>query len=310
MKAHLVMVVVFVFAITACDGTESVQLKLNFAKVESYRMATVVAEQTTISTLNRTQETDSETYTEIRYDVVEVATDGSARVDVTYETVVITQTDHIGNQEVYESRVDKRSPRLVDPILSMVGKTFTVVYGPTGEIIETYGLAEIIEESMSGTVPGIEDNPVFSISVVDALDHAIKSSSSLLISMLYPSEPVKVGQTWKNTRDVSAEYAVFTLNNTIDVTQIEDTFVTLAISATGVIEQHNIASYLTLIEVNEDAEGDVAGSLQQSGTMQVNRATGLIDSSVINGTIEITLNILDTSIPMNIEMTTTSRRLP
>lgn len=248
------------------SAQEGVELKLNLQQGQTYNMK-MIFEQT-IELPERDTTMQQRLATEMRFDVVEVESDGTQTLNVTYTHVSLKQQSPMGPVDFDSSRPPKNLPLTAQPFAALVDQQFTVTLSPRGQVRSLDGLDVIVEKMLAGLNMG--EGPAKQAMIRSIREQfgpdAMKQNLQNLMDV-YPDKPVMVGDTWSHKAAMKHGLPIIS-ETTYKVTAITDDTVTLSSSSK--------------ISPNPEAEPLDMGTLKlrytlggtQRGTMQIDRTTG------------------------------------
>ena len=317
MRLHgYAIVLLLISSLVGCGTADnSATLRLNLADTSSFRFGITNIQDTHMTIMNQDQQTTSESYTEVRYDIVEVADDGSVKINIIYETVVVTQTDQFGDEQIFDSRTDDLSALGPNAgVGTLVGKSITMVLDAQGNVVEIYGLAEIMEQSMDDPTFGMgmdgEENAEFRRYFADQLEESIRTSASPSQGVTYPQEPVEIGSVWTASQTMTITFFALQLDNSFEVVALDDTSVSVALQGTGDISTASTEAFMQALGAQaEEMDLSISGAITQTGDMVIDRQTGLVlqGSSESSTNADMVMEMMGVS--MTMPMTTSTKTI-
>ncbi len=191
MKKLLVLLLAFV-SINAMYAQKT-SLELNLKKGETYRQKLNTGVNMTMNVADFNMEMTMDTYIEMSF-YVKKASSKYYEIDVTYNSMRVS-LDGAGQSVT----VDENSGDAMGSMLKkMIGKSFFVKMGKTGEVLEISGLEEIMNT--------LFDDPAYG---TEAERQAVKEQFSQLFdgksimqqfngALVFPAEKVAPGDTWES----------------------------------------------------------------------------------------------------------------
>lgn len=188
---------------------------------------------------------------------VQSATDSTRKLDVSYDRVAM-KTDAMGQQLTYDSRdpATKSSPLAL--MGGLVGKHFTVGVTDAGRVTSVEGVDQLVNSLVDPANPNAVAMRAQMTQTLN--DKSLKSMMEQSFN-IYPTHPVRPGDTWTKATSVAMGPTTMSANTTYKLASV-----------------HNGVAHL---DVNSKLAGQGAVSLSgtQTGTMDVDVATGLLTSS-------------------------------
>lgn len=223
-----------------------------------------------------------------RWNVLEVADNGDATVQVTTDRVQMSMDGPMGAMSADSASDEKASAPQMKPFMAMAGMSYTLVLGPNGELRSMAGLEELrqrVREALAAEGMGA------------MLDQALgRSLSEDTMKSMYqqgiqsfPEGQVGPGDTWDLSFDLAVGLIVsMTTHLKFTLESIEDrSGATIAV----------ISSFGS-IEIAPTEDGPMAGMMQIGnaatiGTMEFDVDRGLLLKSTGSTTMEMTLKLGD-----------------
>ncbi|HKZ55045.1 MAG TPA: DUF6263 family protein [Anaerolineales bacterium] len=283
------------------DVSEKLQLRLSVPKGQTYRMRL-----TTDQTITQTSEGQSVvTRQTLRFDYTFTATEdaiaGNTVFSVTYDAVFFEQDGPAGSFRYDSANPPDEVPLQARGFAAMMGRGFSMLVSPEGEVLEVQGVDQMIEDVIADL--GAPDDPAVA-SLIDSLkqqfgDKALKESMGNIF-VPFPAADLGIGDTWTTHQEIS-----------YGVPMIEDTTWTL-VSRDGSVATLAVSS---IVNPNtQEGPLDLGGVTilyaiggTQEGTVLVDERTGwTIASDLVqsfSGEMTLTMGETEVKTPLTIEAT-------
>lgn len=245
---------------------EPVTLRLKLPPGQVHHMQMTAEQQ--IELPDRDTSIDQHLSTALRFEVVEVESDGTQTLTVTYTHVALKQQGPMGPVNFDSSHPPAKLPLTAQPFAALVDQQFSVSLSPKGQVRALAGLDAIVEKMLAGLNMG--DGPAKAAMEKGIREQfgpeAMKQNLQNMLNV-YPDKPVDVGDGWTHTAAMKQGLPLIA-ETTYTVSKITADTVTLAADSR--------------ISPNPHAEPMDMGALKleyllggtQSGTMELDRATG------------------------------------
>lgn len=270
MRIHRPPAIVLLLALLAPGSglawAEPVTLRLNLPPGQVYHMLMTAEQQ--IELPDRDTTMDQRLATALQFEVVEVESDGTQTLTVTYTHVALKQQGPMGPVNFDSSRPPAKLPLTAQPFAALVDQQFSVSLSPKGQVRALVGLDTIVEKMLAGLKMG--EGPAKAAMEKGIREQfgpeAMKQNLQNLLNV-YPDKPVDVGDGWTHTAAMKQGLPLIA-ETTYRVRKITADTVTLEADSR--------------ISPNPHAEPMDMGALKleyllggtQSGTMELDRATG------------------------------------
>ncbi|MGI4870161.1 MAG: DUF6263 family protein [Janthinobacterium lividum] len=213
---------------------------------------------------------------------VQTGQGSSKDLHMTYSRVAMNM-DAGGQKMVYDSQdpATKSSP-LAAMMGGMIGKSLDITVTDKGEVTAVKGVEELKKAMLA-------DNPAIGPQLEQTLnENTLKSSMNQLFN-IYPDHAVKPGESWTKNVTLNMGPAAMKLASTYKLASVQS----------GVAH--------LLVDGKLSMDGMMALTGTQSGTMDIDVATGLVLSSKLKQTLSSPAGDNSTNIASNI--TTTGKKL-
>ncbi len=214
--------------------------------------------------------TQQQTFT-YRYDVTEVADDGTMTVEATYERVA-AEAESMGGSFSYDS-ADADTSAAASPqvhmLATLVGRQFTFRVRPTGEVFEVQGIGEMIDAMLAAMeAPNEQARAQMEEQLRSQFDEEALHSQIERSFAFYPEDPVQVGESW--TAQYTLEQMVpLWVGATYTLESVEDGIATVSVNSNANAVSDAEPMRMGQAEVDLDLNGT------QTGTLRIDLSTGL-----------------------------------
>ncbi|WP_223648435.1 DUF6263 family protein [Hymenobacter psoromatis] len=194
---------------------------------------------------------------------VKSAADSATKLDVSYDRVAM-KMDAGSQQMTYDSRDPSTKGSPLALMGGLVGKHFTVGVTEAGRVTSVQGVSELVNSLVDPANPNAVAMRTQLSQTLN--DKAIKSMMEQSFN-IYPNHAVQPGDTWTKVTSV--------------------TMGPMTMSATSTYKLNSISDGVAHIGVSSKLDGQGAVSLAgtQTGTMDVDVATGLLADSQLKQTL-------------------------
>lgn len=308
----ILMAAVLLVLLSAGNATaqEKHDIKLNVEKGLQWPMQLIMEQSIDQSVMGQTMETKQSTIMDMDLEVMEVSETGDVTIRYQYTRVQVTMNTGPRGTVKYDSADPESGTGGPETMAykALIGKEFTAVLGPNAAFKEVNGMDKILEDMVASL--GLAETQKAELKKVfetqfgnDAMEDMMSQSA-----IIYPDEPVAVGDSWNRKFTISAGFPM-TMENTFTLNGADDTTYTIGFAST--------------ITPNEDGDGMVMGGVKmdmkmegsQEGTSTIDRETGMVINTTINQTIHgeakmsgVDMGGQDFSVPMDIDSTITFKK--
>jgi hypothetical protein len=268
-------------------SNEPIELKLNFKPGDKYLYSTQLDQKIeSVMSMDQTMAMDM---------IFSYAGDsaGSKKLSITYDHVSVNMNSPMG-----QMNYDSKKPGNSDGMSGMgdiIGKTFSVWVTSDGSIQSIEGLSELLNSPSKSGKPEMT-SPLNDTVIKTMMQGAFN---------IYPTNKVKIGDTWIKKTQVNANSVNLNVENTYTLKSVEGGKAILGLSATMNLPKSNMGP--------EGAGVQMEMNGTQEGTLDIDIATGQMLSGKIKQDIKgtITMESMGQPIPLNIKgtITTTSKKL-
>jgi hypothetical protein len=284
--------------LASCGGgggdSDKLDLKLRLQQGQSYGTK-MVAEQTITQTIQgQTMDVKQTIGMAYTYAVTKVESDGSALVDVSYDWVRYAQDGPMGTMEYDSSNPPANTPEEALVYAALLGRRFSMTMTPLGEVAEVRGIDEMLSHILLWlNVPEGSERDALLEGLESQFGEQAMRESFEKASTIYPGKPVTVGDLW------SKKVALAT-----GMPMILDNTWTLQSRKDGVA----FIDVKTKVSPNPDAKPLEYGGMtvtydlsgEQSGTLEVDEASGWVLRSSIKQNISGQISAMGMTWPLTI----------
>lgn len=255
-------------------GSKAIDLQLKLQPGDVYTLETINDQYIQQTVMGNEQTIDQTIGYTFRQEVLDRSEDGIYSIRVTYDRVVYKQESPMGSVD-YDSQdpPEEIAPQAVG-FAATAGKSFAMTMNQRGEVLTVTGVDSMIDQIFEEVSAQQPMNPQMRLTLKQQFGESSIKSSMTNLSNYYPEKPVKVGEHWEVVEDRKAMTALH-LETDYVLAKAEDGILTLGAK-----------SEITPVEDAEPTQmGEMALSYslagQQSGTLQVNRSTGLLKEGTL-----------------------------
>ena len=173
---------------------------------------------------------------------------------------------------------------------SMLGQSFKLSMSPKGEVMKIEGIQDLVEKMSNNINVPEQMKEQMRKQMKESFNEEQIRQSFAQGFYIYPDKPVKVGDSWKKSFDKTMNNMKMNQDLKYTVKEITDNGIILELD--GIISS----------SVNTDSTAapkiDISGD--EKGTMEMNRATGLIQK----GTIDMNMKMSAAGNPMTMKVKT------
>ncbi len=267
----------------AGSSDDKISLEMKFKEGDVFKIVNRADQEISMKMMGMSNDVGQKFDFYLKQEVKSVAEDGSADIEVTYDRIVYEINMALMGQKItYDSEIDEPGGAnpMADAMDPVVGKSFTMKLDKRGQVLEVTGL-EAILDGMAAS--GGEAN-------MEAFKPENIKKTMQGIQAIYPDVLVGEGDTWGAETDLSGDYPL-DLKTTYKVEKIESDKIILGVDGT----------------VSSDGKAELpngAGSMSmdgtQKGTMEIDRATGMMLNGDLVQDISGEVTAMGQSSPMTI----------
>lgn len=224
-------------------------------------------------------------------EVESVDENGNAKIKVTYERVKSSVENAITGKQTYDSEEGDEDSPLAAGYGMLIGKAFHMTMDKQSRIVDVTG----VEELMAGMF-GDDDDEVSKVLSKSFGPEAMKKNLQQM-ALVFPDVLVGEGDTWGENYELAGEFGLG-VETTYKVDQVDADNVVLALEG-SVKTAENSSIDMGVMSMEYDITGE------QTGTMEINRKTGMLTKSEIQQELEGKVKASGMTIPMTIRSTTT-----
>jgi hypothetical protein len=282
MKYSLLSVLAFTLMFVSCKRGEPVDLKMNLQPGSQYLYTMdqrMVTEQTA---MGQTVKMINSMLMESTYDV-KAAEGVNKRITVTYDRIAIS-ADNPRAHVQFDSKDTAAGDTVLKGLTGMLNKPFTMIVSPGGEVLKIEGLNEILG-GLQGTAQAQLGN-MFN-------DSAVRSMMQQSLN-IFPDQPVRIGETWRK----SYQYDMSVLGMKVD-NEYTLKSVTNGVAKIDVKSKISGGGAMSGNDPMQNMKMDLKG--EQTGTLEVEVATGLITDGKMEQDVKGTLSMMTMTVPVTMK---------
>jgi len=254
---------------------EKILLRLRLEKGKSYKVQMTAGQKITQNIQGREQEISQTIGILFKYAVQDVAADGTASIDATYDAVTFKQDGPKGVIE-YDSANPPKTPHpMTTGLAALVGQRFSMKMSNMGEVKEVTGVEAMLDK-MAAALPAAEGaakEPMEKVLREQFGPEALKEIMQTAAAR-YPREAMGVGGTWVQTLKLTKGFPMIA-DNVCTLTARKDGIATIRI--TSKVSSDPEAGPLDL----GAAKMTCTFSGTQEGTQKVDETTGWLTEMVM-----------------------------
>jgi hypothetical protein len=299
----LVVVLVWAAAAPPAMAQEAYDLRLALEEGESYHFTMQNDRRFEQQVMGRQVSVSTDQTITHRYDVTDVATDGTMTLDVTYERVQMEQDSPAGSFSYDSAEEEASVPQGAKSVAAFVEKSIQMKLAPDGDAVSVEGTEAVIDSAMeeSSMSPAAREQMKKQFGV-EGMKDLMDAGFSYL-----GAEGVQVGDTWERTADLSRSFPM-KIDMTYTLERVEEGEAVLGVTAD--------------IATPEDAEPTKMGGNEvkmtfsgtQQGTMRIDLGTGLpVESQIeqnMDGSGEVRAQGQTITMKMNVSGTVSRSATP
>ena len=283
----MIFLISFIFVATSCTG--GLLLFIDVEKGDTYR---IDMNQKTIIDMSMEGETitvDQENEFVYLVDIKDVDEDGNVTAEYKFDSMKISMETPAGNISFDSNTADEN-----EPILKLVGSSYTAKMTKHGEIIEITGLNDMMDSIIDPNDPNTE---IFKDSFSEESIKEMMGQSTII----YPDEKIEPGYTWEENISMDSMFSM-DINTVYTLNEIEDGTASISMDAEFSADMSEMMEKLGL-----EAQGKLEGTM--TGDTEVNVRNSFISNGTIkmdlSGTIDSSFQGTTFSMPMDITNETT-----
>jgi hypothetical protein len=285
-------------------GRKAIDLSLHLSQGERFRFVVSNDQFIQQSVMGMDQSIDQTIGTTYAFEVTQ-ATEQGYLMQVTYDRVIFTQQMAMGDV-FYDSDSTQKIPTPARGFAAVVGKQFGMEVSRHGEVLKVTGMEALLDQMLvdmnqQGQVPPDMRETLQQQFGVDG----VKQTMSNLISF-YPTDPVKVGETWE--QDVEQSSTTALLIETVYALEKASGSV-LTIGSKGEVSPAPNAKPTKMADMTMSYQLDG----KQVGEYLLDRDQGLVNQATLTQKVKGNIQMSggpagDMTWPITIETTTTIER--
>lgn len=274
----------------SCSNGDAVTLKMNFQPGTAYQYELVTKQNISQKMMGQDISMGNAMTFGTTYAVKSSA--GTDKVlDVTYDYLGMNMTSTMMSME-YDSRDTSKQDARLKILNGMVGKTFQVTLDEQGNVKKVDGFSSLV----NGMVDTASPDAMQQKQLVEGFmnDSSIRQSLQQSFSV-YPTKPVKPGDTWKNLMVTNMGPMQMTLDNNYKLISVNNGSAHVEINSTIKAQAATTGQMAQMQGMKIDLTGD------QKGTMDIEVASGMVTTSKMTQNIKGKISVQGQEIPMSIK---------
>jgi hypothetical protein len=248
-------------------GAAAVSLQLKLDKGKTYYQKTTVNQQMTQSVMGQQQTIEQGFGTGMKLEVLDVDSQGHARIQHTFTWLLSKQIGPMGTVE-YDSSKHTTAPAGAEVFAALLGQTYVARVTPKGEVLEIEGADELREAVLKKLPPGANDDAALGAAVPYLDKKSLRETTENMLAN-YPEKAVEIGDSWNKKRALSMGFGVI-VDSKYTLQKREAG--TAVIGASSSLRSDPNAPPMTMGAMK--LKFDVAGT--QDSTIRMEEATGLV----------------------------------
>ena len=246
---------------------EAISLTLRLEEGKTYRQRMTQEMAMSTEVMGQPMDTRSRNVTTMSFAVREVAENADMVVDVTYDAMSMSMDNPMMSFSYDSENPQAVVPEMAAGLAAMVGQTFTLRFAPDGSVVESAGLAALMERMLDET--SREQGPLGEAMRESLLamfgEEGFEKSMEMMTGHL-PDEPVRVGDSWSRSVEMPMAFSL-RIESTWSLTDIRDGIVHLSVAST-VGDGTETVQEMGPVTMRYLLTGE------QRGTMEVDASTG------------------------------------
>lgn len=296
MKNKIVILSTALFALlwlaTGCNSGasssgsgEKIKLELKLEKGQTFNRVQKMEQEVSMTMMGMANDVQQDMDFYFKQEVMSVNEAGVAEIKVTYERVVYNiYMSMLGTSMEYDSDKDKEASGnpMAEALKPLIGSTITMMLDKNGQVVDVRGMEELLA-SMGGETGSGDISTAFS-------PENIKKTMQGMTA-IFPEVLVGEGDTWGSETDLSGDYPL-ALATTYKVEKIESGKIILDVDGS----------------IKSKEGGTIPGGMgsfemdgNQGGTMELDRATGMVERADLTQDVSGEINAMGMKSPISIE---------
>lgn len=285
-KSSFTGLLISALALSGCSGPSetttdgAVTLKLNFAPGSKFTYTAESAQQ-----IEAAGQKSSQSVTMVSTYAVQAGTGTSKNLTVSYDRIAM-KMETMGQQLAYDSSDPSTASSPLATMGKLVGKSFEVALTDEGKVTSIKGVDALLNSMVDPTNPNAT---AMRAQLSKSMNDSTLRSATEQSFNIYPGHAVKPGDTWSKT--------------------IKLAMGPLSIQSASVYKLNSVSDGVAHIGVTSKLAGQGAMDMDgtQTGTMDVEIATGLLTTSKIVQTLTSKAGAPTAKITTNIHITGTKK---
>ncbi len=290
-KITPVFLIGFIAVLQSCSSSKSIELSFNPQAGSTYQYVTTTDQTTSQEAMG--QKMESKNHMEM-YATYAVANnkDNDRELTVTYDRIIMKQSA-MGMEVSVDTDVTDTTTGSVQTKMfqNMKGQPFSIVLTKDGSIKEVKGFSSIMDKMMNAV--GNESSQEVKQSMKALLGEDFIKSMFTQAFKIFPDKKVGVNDTWKTKMEIKSLLGL-ALENSYTLKSFDDKKAVLDVQST-------ITTNGDMEMMGMKIKGDLKG--KSSGTIEVERNTGMVLNSNIKQTINGEMEVMNMKVPISIDQT-------
>lgn len=281
MTAKKCILAVLVFVLTACIWTtescaaEKIDLKLRLKPGQKYGVRVITDQKISQTMQEQEQKIDYLTDMGMGFEVLAVDADGTASVQITYQTIRAKMSGPMGMIE-YDSTEpdaavgedDTEKQMIGQMFAGMVGLSFVMNGNTQGKGVEVKGFKEMMQQ-MAEKIGA--DDPAENEEIKEFLKNFLSEEKVKMMgsnmALAFPSQPVGIGDSWTDKETMSVGFPI-EIDNTYTLKESKNGVAIVDISSMMDLGENGASIEIGPMKMNMEMTGSV------QGTSEINEASG------------------------------------
>lgn len=297
----LCMVVLAMSILSGCQNT--LDITFNVKKGDKYRVVVTNVQKITEEINGQKVNIDQTSKTSFLYNVTEVASDGTATINIKFDAFNIKTANGGQTYEFDSSKAKDEKDEQGSAYMALLGQSFTAKVSKDGKVQEITGVDKLFKNVIDTLqIPDQKAKDTLVETLKQSFgDEALKQSLGSMTEMYPKNKKIKVGDSWEDKQTISVGYPM-TINSKWTLKADEGGILTL--DADSSIDANNSSEPMDLMgfKVKYTLKGT------QNETMKLTKSNGFIQSGEVNqnisGTMTFESNELlpdEMAVPMTME---------
>jgi hypothetical protein len=276
-------------------SSEPITLRLQLQAGETYRIQLLTRQQIIQNLEGQQFETVQTLGIQYSYGVTEVDSEGNTWMDLLYERVILEQDTVLGEVKYDSADPPAEIPPEAQGLSALVGLGFSLRMSPRGEVLETRGEDELVEQMIAAlqiSDPAAREQMETTLRQQyggEGLENQLRDTV-----VQFPEGPLRVGDSWSITTETFA-LTTLTVEATYTLRGFDEQTARIDVRSS-----FTTADSMEMLDFGLFQIGYVLAGVQE-GTMLVNLQTGLSDIQLhqdLNGEMTIAAEDEQLTVPL------------